>query len=154
MRWFNRNNRTHNRHNRTYIVQSDGALTGDGSRVGLGVLIRDGHGRIIRWLSRRAQGMTNNEAEYAALCLALETLAEEQPEAVHVYSDSEIVVNQMRGRFQVHSPDLRQWHRRACQLARRIPTVTYTHIPRERNQLADALANEALQPTLPRPVDK
>lgn len=145
MRWFNRNSKT-------YIVQSDGALTGDGSRVGLGVLIRDGHGHIIRWLSRRMPGMTNNEAEYAALCLALETLAEDRPEAVHVYSDSEIVVNQMRGYFQVHSPDLRQWHRRACQLARRIPTVTYTHIPRERNQLADALANEALLPALPVPV--
>ncbi|MFQ5858175.1 MAG: ribonuclease HI family protein [Anaerolineae bacterium] len=141
MRWFNRNSRT-------YIVQADGALTEDGYRAGLGVLVRDERGRIVRWLSRRVKGMTNNEAEYAALCLALEALAEEQPQAVHVYSDSKTVVYQMQGRFQVHSPDLRKWHRRACQLARRIPIVTYTHIPRERNQLADALANEALQPPL------
>ncbi len=145
MRWPRRNNRT-------FIVQSDGALAGSGSRAGLGVLVRDDHGRIVRWISRSAKGMTNNEAEYAALCLALETLAEEKPRAIHVYSDSEVVVYQMQGRFQVNSPDLRRWHRRACQLARRIPLVTYTHIPRERNQLADALANEALQPALPQPI--
>lgn len=144
MKWLNRNNRT-------FIVQSDGALAGDGSRAGLGVLVRDGQGHIIRWLSRQVRGMTNNEAEYAALCLALETLIEDRPHAVHIYSDSAVVVYQMKGRFQVDSPDLRRWHRRACQLARHIPVVTYTHIPRERNQLADALANEALQPALPPP---
>lgn len=135
-----------------YVVQVDAAMTGDGTAVGLGVVVRRAQGKIIRWATRRIKGgITNNEAEYAAICMALEVLAEEQPAVVHIYSDSEIAVNQMRGRFRVNSADLRTWHHRACQLARRIPTVTYTHIPRERNQLADALANEALQPALPRP---
>lgn len=131
-----------------YFVQVDAALTADGSAVGLGMIVRDRQGHIVRWVSRTSQGMTNNEAEYAALCLALETLIEAKPQAVHIYSDSEVVVNQMRGWFRVNSADLRSWHRRACQLARRIPVVTFTHIPRKRNRLADALANEALQPPL------
>ncbi len=147
MHWFKRNPE-----NPTFVMQIDGALTASGNRAGLGVLIRDERGQIVRWLSRRTRGMTNNEVEYAALCLGLESLLqEEQPHTVHVYSDSKTVINQMRGRFQVHSPRLRTWHRRACALARRIPVVTYTHIPRARNQLADALANEALQPALPCP---
>lgn len=134
------------------IVQTDGAMLADGSRIGLGVIVRNMQGQIIRWASRQAPSMTNNEAEYAALCLALELMAQEGIHTVHVYSDSKVMINQMRGYYQVHSAQLKIWHQRACQLARRIPKVTYTHIRRERNQLADALANEALQPALPPPT--
>ena len=132
-------------------MQTDGAMLADHSMIGLGVIVRDMKGRIIRWVHRQAASMSNNEAEYAALCLALEVLANEGAHTVHIYSDSKVMINQMRGRYQVHSANLKVWHQRACQLARRIPKVTYTHIPRERNQLADALANEALQAPLPAP---
>lgn len=134
-----------------FVVQVDAAMASDGSGTGLGVLLRDGRGQPVRWEHRRGPWMTNNEAEYAALCLALELLVAARAAAAHIFSDSEIVVGQMRGRFRVQSADLRAWHQRACGLARQIPTVTYTHIPRERNRLADALANEALQPALPLP---
>jgi ribonuclease HI len=50
----------------------------------------------------------------------------------------------MQGRFAVHSPLLKRWHAQACRLAHRYPDITYHHIPREANRLADALANEAL----------
>ncbi len=88
--------------------------------------------------------MTNNEAEYAALILALETAKRFDPRALHVYMDSEVVVGQMRGRFSVHSPALRRWHAQACRLARLYPEIVYHCIPRKANRLADALANEAL----------
>lgn len=135
----------------TFIIQTDGALLADGSAVGLGVIIRNQQGQIIRWLTRCVPGMTNNEAEYAALCLALESLSQKEVQTVHVYSDSQVMVYQMRGRYQVKSEKLKRWHQRACHLARRFPQISYTHIPRERNQLADALANEALQKPLPNP---
>ena len=133
------------------VVQSDAALAPDGSAVGLGVVVRDGAGQLLRWLSRRGPPMTNNAAEYAALCLALEVLGHERPAAIHLYSDSEVVVNQLCGRFRVLSAELKPWHRRACALACRVPLVTFTHIPRARNQLADALATEALLAPLPAP---
>ena len=97
------------------------------------------------WRSQRTGALDNNAAEYAALALGLETARAWRPQLVHVCSDSEIVVRQMNGRFAVRSSDLRRWHSRACALARLIPRVTYTHLPRERNRLADALANEALE---------
>ncbi len=87
--------------------------------------------------------MNNNEAEYAALVLALETAAHLDVTRLEVLMDSEVVVNQMVGRFAVNSPRLKPWHQQACALALRFGLVRYTHIPRERNQLADALANEA-----------
>ena len=135
----------------TFIVQTDGALLADGSAVGLGVIIRNEQGQIIRWLTRRMPGMTNNEAEYAALCLALDSFGQKEVQTLHVYSDSQIMVYQMRGRYQVKSEKLKRWHERACHLARHFSQITYSYIPRERNQLADALANEALQNPLPEP---
>lgn len=133
------------RKKRSFVVHFDGAIGRDGRATGLGVVIRDMRGRILRWLCGRAGPLNSNEAEYAALVFALEHLVRLRPQAVHFYSDNEVVVNQMRGIFAVHSPSLRRWHARACRLARLIPEVTFRHIPRERNLLADALATEALK---------
>ena len=81
---------------------------------------------------------------YAALVLALQSVQRYRPQTLQIYMDSEIVVGQMTGRFSVNSAALKQWHTQACRLARRFREVTFTHIPREANRLADALANEAL----------
>jgi ribonuclease HI len=133
------------RRRRRLKVYVDGAI-GDG-RVGTGVgaVVEDGDGRILAWANRGFGPMTNNEAEYAGLVLGLEMAARYRPGEVHVYCDSEVVVNQMKGHFSVRSRALKGWHRRACEEARALGRVTYTHIPRERNRLADALAAEALQ---------
>jgi ribonuclease HI len=126
------------------IVQFDGAIGTSNRASGLGVVVRDATGRILQVRSKRVGPQTCNEAEYEALIWALELLRRNPPAEVHFLSDSEIVVNQMQGFFSVHSPALRQLHRQACALSRAIPRVTFTHIPREQNCLADALALEAL----------
>ncbi len=111
-----------------------------------GIVIRDGQGRILDWISEASEGrVTCNEAEYAALIRALEAAQAYRPCEVHLYLDSQIVVNQMRGRFAVRSPALRQLNDQAQRLARRFRQVTYTHVPRRNNRLADALANEAVE---------
>lgn len=126
------------------ILQIDGAI-GAGSRAsGLGAVVRDPEGVILQVWSKRSHPQTNNEAEYEALIWALERLAQQPPAEVAVYCDSEIVVYQMLGRFAVHSPALKRLHRRATAVAGALPRVTFTHIPRQLNELADALASEAL----------
>jgi len=130
---------------RRWVVHIDGAIGSEGKATGLGVVVRDREGRMVGWLTAVREPMATNEAEYAALVFALESLLPHRPQEVHIYSDSEVVINQMRGCFGVHSQALRAWHEKACQLARLIPRVTFSHVPREQNRLADALANEALQ---------
>jgi hypothetical protein len=49
----------------------------------------------------------------------------------------------MTGRCAVHSPALKRWHLQACAAAQQFTRIRYTHIPRELNALADALASEA-----------
>jgi ribonuclease HI len=108
------------------------------------VVVRDGEGEIIGLLKRGLPPMTNNEAEYAALVLGLEAAQRFRPRRLKIYMDSEVVVGQMQGTFAVRSPALKRWHTQACRLAHRFREVTYVHIPRDANRLADALAAEAL----------
>lgn len=112
--------------------------------AGAGALLREADGRILAWEWRRLPPLTNNEAEYAGLLLGLELARKQGRKVVHCSMDSEIVVGQMQGRFSVHSARLRRWHDRAAAAVRQFQQVTFTAIPRESNQLADALANEAL----------
>jgi ribonuclease HI len=126
------------------LVYCDGAIGAGRRGSGLGVVIRDEQGEIIGLAKRGMPPMTNNEAEYAALVLAFESVRRFRPRTLTVYMDSEVVVGQMQGRFAVRSAALRRWHSQACRLARRFRQVDYVHLPRESNRLADALAAEAL----------
>ncbi len=132
-----------------WIAQVDGAIGASGQATGLGVAIRDSAGIVRHVASRKADAMTNNEAEYSAMILALEMLRDARASTVDVVSDSEIVVYQMLGRFSVNSTALKVLHRRACALSRGFAEIRFIYVPRERNGLADALAREALWPDVP-----
>lgn len=124
-----------------YIVYADGSI--NPRRSGAGITICTADGTILRAVNRTLPRMTNNEAEYAALHLALTEVQRLNPRVVEIRMDSEIVVNQMAGRFAVNSPKLKPMHRLACELARQIKGIRYVHIRREQNAIADALATEA-----------
>lgn len=95
---------------------------------------------------------TNNVAEYSALVRALALAGELKLDALAVFSDSELLVRQMRGEYKVKSPDLQELYRTACELRRGVPTVTFTHVRREFNKDADRLCNEALDGRPRRPI--
>lgn len=133
------------RRSETLVARADGAI-GDGSGpAAVGAVLIDNKGRVVRLGNRRLRPMTNNEAEYAGLLLALELAVPLQPKELQVFLDSQVVVGQMNGNCAVRSTALQAWHRKVYRMALRLPKVSYTHVPRERNRLADALANEALQ---------
>ena len=96
---------------------------------------------------------TNNEAEYAAVCAAiefwiLEIFAEdEKATKVKIMTDSALVANQANGSFKMKSENLRSWLARLKNLIRIVDAaggkVTIKHIPREENKRADFLSKEA-----------
>lgn len=124
------------------VVQLDAAVTP--RAVGLGVVLRRADGGLLSIHQRAVGPMTSNEAEYAALLWALELLAPYPPPVAWFVSDSEIVVGQMRGQFDVNSPRLRLLHRQACRLLEEVAEARFIHVPREQNVLADAASREAL----------
>lgn len=87
---------------------------------------------------------TNNQAEYIALRLGLEEAHKMGVKRLHVYMDSLLVINQMLGRFKIRNRELWPVHDAVKHLIDDFTEVTFTHIPRAMNRLADAAVNEAL----------
>lgn len=129
---------------KTLILRTDGASRGNPGHAAAGVVIEDTQGKLLARGKKYLGKLTNNQAEYSALILGLRSIAKYQPETVHVYMDSELIVNQMNGRYQVKNVDMKPLHEEAKRLAGALPAVTFTHVVRAENHLADALANEAL----------
>jgi ribonuclease HI len=124
-------------------IYVDGALAG-GQQVGIAAVARTRQGQFLGWKSRQLPRMTNNEAEYRAALLGLELARQLGAEAVDVVTDSQVVVQQMRGYSRVNSPRLKELHQQACLAVRFFQTVSFRHVRRDENKLADALAAEAL----------
>jgi ribonuclease HI/pterin-4a-carbinolamine dehydratase len=98
---------------------------------------------------------TNNQAEYTALKLALEECQKLQAKEIEVYMDSLLVVNQMKGIFKIRNRDLWPIHQAITDLVKQFRHVSFSHVPREFNKLADAAVNRALdeQAGLPPKLD-
>jgi ribonuclease HI len=87
---------------------------------------------------------TNNVAEYTALVRGLEHAARLGGRRLLVHSDSELMVKQMNGEYQVKNDDLRALFQQARALCRQFEQVTLRHVRRADNSRADRLCNEAL----------
>lgn len=88
---------------------------------------------------------TNNQAEYQALKLGLEAaLRQYNVKQVHVYMDSLLVINQMKSIFKVRNRDLWPVHDAITELVKKFDMVSFEHVPRELNKLADAEVNKCL----------
>lgn len=129
-------------------IYTDGAIRPEKGISGLAAIVRDENGRICYWWSGRAGSLTCNEAEYAAAIFAIEQLQRlrnaRHLAEIALYSDSRVLVDQMNGRAAAHAPALRQANARLRALIAHFQKVSFHHIPRERNRLADALAYEAV----------
>jgi ribonuclease HI len=91
-----------------------------------------------------AHGEVIGVAEYRALVAGLEKAVEVGVSELEVVSDSELLVKQMRGEYRVRNAALQELSLQAAGHARALSRVSYTAVPREQNELADRLVNEAL----------
>ena len=121
----------------------DGGIAGVG-HTGAAAVARTAEGYFRGWLSRQMPRMTNNEAEYRAALLGLELARGLGARRVEIVADSEVVVRQMRGLSRVNSARLKRLHQETCRAAADFEEVVFTHVSREKNRLADALAAEAI----------
>jgi ribonuclease HI len=135
----------------TVAYYCDAAVDNFKRGSGVAVVVRDGDGRILDAASRFLPGMTNNEAEYEALILGLGVALARSDRRPTFLLDSQVVIGQMAGCFAVRDAKLAPRHERASRLLARLPGgTTLVFVPREQNQLADALADEALKAGLRR----
>ena len=122
----------------------DGASRGNPGDAGFGVHVTRPDGTEVAGLFGYLGRATNNVAEYEALLHALRYALGRGARRVRVFSDSELVVRQVEGRYRVKHPDMVPLHAEARSLLSRFDEARITHVPREQNKEADRLANRAL----------
>lgn len=124
-------------------VYFDGASRGNPGPASVGWAIVSSDG-IVAEGSERIGRRTNNQAEYEALIRALEAARDLGLDEVDVRGDSELIVKQVRGAWRTNDPDLRELRVKAMELLTAFDRWGLEHVPREINERADSLANEAL----------
>ena len=129
----------------------DGGSRGNPGPASYGVVMRNERGEIVAKLKKYIGPMTNNVAEYYGLIAALDYAQSNGVRALRIESDSELLVQQMRGHYKVKSPDLRPLFERAKKMSQTFESFRIDHVYREQNTEADALANEALDETSGKP---
>lgn len=128
----------------TYLAEVDGASRGNPGPAAYAVVLRSPEGKAVCRLGKYIGRETNNVAEYYGLIFALDTATARGIRNLRVRSDSELMVQQMKGTYRVKSAGLRPLHEKAKSLARGFDFFAIEHVYRESNREADALANAAL----------
>ena len=129
---------------KTLKIFFDGSSHGNPGPSGIGIIVFDESGRVLDKLSKFIGFGTNNEAEYRALIEALRKAIQLGAEKVELYSDSELVVNQIRGVYSVKDEKLKRLHLKCVELLKNFKEYEISYVPRELNAEADRLANEAI----------
>ncbi len=126
------------------VIYTDGGSRGNpGPGAGAFVLM-DGDGELIGGKGVFLANTTNNFAEYTGLCEGLAAAAEMGVEKVSVFSDSQLMVRQINGQYRVKSANLKGLYRKCMEILGGFSKWEITHVMRESNEEADALANKSM----------
>ena len=124
-------------------VYFDGAARGNPGQAAVGWVIVTSDG-IVAEGGKRIGRATNNQAEYEALLQALAVAGDYGFDEVDIRGDSELIVKQVRGEYDTNDPELREYRIDVRERLTGFEDWSLSHVPREINDRADELANEAL----------
>lgn len=133
-----------------FIVYTDGGSRGNPGEAAIAAIICNEKGEIVKKAGEYIGVATNNEAEYRAPVLALKKIKsifgkEHAKETeVEFRMDSELVVNQLTGRYKVENPGIQKLFFELWNMKTEFGLVSFSAVPRERNKEADRLVNETL----------
>src|SRR3954471_16805302 len=110
--------------------------------AGIGIVLISPQNHVIPRSFSLTEPCTNNVAEYNALLIGLQLAHQLGVRNLHAYGDSELIVNQLRGEYEVRSNDLIPYFNSALQMAEQFEGFYIGHVPRRDNTHADALASQ------------
>ncbi|XP_073121516.1 uncharacterized protein [Henckelia pumila] len=122
-------------------VYVDGFSNSEG--CGVGVLLISPQGDEIRLAVRLDFRASNNEAEYEAVLIGLRAAKQVGAARIHLYSDSQLVAQQVNGSYEVKSEKLKEYMKAIEEARGLFDEVMFEQIPRESNEKADVLAKMA-----------
>ena len=126
------------------VVHVDGGSRGNPGPAGVGVVATDVGGRELARANDFLGVATNNAAEYRAVLLGLDVAHALGAREVEIVNDSELVARQLAGDYRVKSADLKPLYEAALKRLEQFGRWSLRSVPRERNETADTLVNEAI----------
>jgi ribonuclease HI len=112
-------------------TNSDGGSRGNPGLGAIGVIVRDGEKILSRYSEKIGKFVTNNVAEYEALIKALELASKHTSEELTCFLDSELVVNQLLGKYRVRKPELLRLFLKVQKLQENFKAIEYKYVSRE-----------------------
>lgn len=130
--------------NSKLIIYTDGGARGNPGPAALGVAMYDDTGKLFKKFGKYLGEKTNNEAEYEAIIAALEEALKLNVEQVEMRMDSELAMRQLNSIYRVKNHRLQELVLKVRNLETKFKKVSFKHVRREQNQLADKMVNEAI----------
>ncbi|MEM2143853.1 MAG: ribonuclease HI family protein [Candidatus Jordarchaeaceae archaeon] len=128
------------------LIYSDGGSRGNPGPSAIGFVVCDGEDKVLTSQGKYIGIHTNNQSEYLALTEALEHALTYSRGRIHCFLDSELVVRQLNGEYEVRDSDLRKLFLEVKRLEKKFESVKYSYVPRNTGKLsiADRLVNKTL----------
>jgi ribonuclease HI len=127
----------------------DGGARGNPGPAGVGVVLTDDSGAELDRANAYIGDTTNNVAEYRAVLLGLDRARALGVRELEVVNDSELIARQLTGEYRVKNEQLRLLHAQAVQALGEFERWSIRSVPRAKNEVADALVNEAIDARAP-----
>lgn len=125
-------------------LYADGGSRGNPGPSASGFVVFDLSNTLVHADNKYLGITTNNQAEYHACLSGMRWCLKNGVQELDVYLDSLLVVNQMKGIFKVKNRDLWSLYETVQETAKKFRKISFTHVPRELNKLADTEVNKAL----------
>ena len=125
-------------------VYSDGGSRGNPGNSAAGYVLIDSRGDVIAQGGEFLGITTNNQAEYHGVRIGLEEALKRGYKQVDFKIDSMLVVNQLNNIYQIKNRELWPINERVQELVSQFDKVSFSHVKREFNKLADGMVNRVL----------
>ncbi len=126
------------------IIHTDGGSRGNPGPAAAAFILTDTDKNIIEGKAFFLGETTNNVAEYIGLVKALSAAKQAGAKTIEVFSDSQLLVRQINGRYKVKSSNLREHYATCSELLAEFTSWQVAHVPRDRNKQVDTLVNQAM----------
>lgn len=128
----------------TWQLFTDGGSRGNPGPGAYGYVLFDSAGNLQEKRGKYLGIVTNNQAEYEGLLAGIVAAREHKVTSLSCFLDSELVVKQLNGEYKIKDKNLKEKALQIMKIKNDLGAVTFTHIPRAKNSVADKLVNEAL----------
>ncbi|MBU1075906.1 MAG: ribonuclease HI family protein, partial [Spirochaetes bacterium] len=124
----------------TVLINTDGSSKGNPGYAKIGIIIKGASGKVLLKEQKEIGIKTNNQAEYIAVIEALKIALEKKYERILLFSDSELIINQINNSYKIKNDILRDLYNNVKILEKRFKFIKFNHISREFNKEADLLS--------------